>query len=106
MTGAIFIAVEAGILLGVAYMLTQRLWMSMSFHFARNYTQSGVVSGVDADPGLAKDTIAGPALLTGGRFGLEASVIAALFCTTTDIIRVITAVRCSHVVPPVWKRPA
>jgi membrane protease YdiL (CAAX protease family) len=109
LTGAIFIAVEAGILLGAAYMLTRRLWMSMGFHFAWNYTQSGifsgVVSGADADPGLIKDTIAGPALLTGGQFGLEASVIAALFCTTTGVILAIMAVRRGHVVQPFWKRP-
>jgi membrane protease YdiL (CAAX protease family) len=107
MTGAIFIAVEAGILLGAAYMLTQRLWMSMGFHFAWNYTQSGVfsgvVSGADADPGLIKDTIAGPALLTGGQFGLEASVISALFCTTTGVILVIMAVRRGHIVKPFWR---
>jgi uncharacterized protein len=108
-TGAIFISVEAGILLGAAYMLTRRLWMSMGFHFAWNYTQSGVfsgiVSGADADPGLIKDTIAGPALLTGGQFGLEASVVAALFCTTTGVILTIMAVRRGHVVQPFWKRP-
>ena len=109
LTGAIFIAVEAGILLGAAYMLTRRLWMSMGFHAAWNYTQSGIFSGVvsggDADPGLIKDTITGPALLTGGQFGLEASVIAALFCTTTGVILTIMAVRRGHVVQPFWKRP-
>jgi membrane protease YdiL (CAAX protease family) len=106
-TGAIFISVEAGILLGAAYMLTQRLWMSMGFHFAWNYTQSGVfsgvVSGADADPGLIRDTIAGPALLTGGQFGLEASLVAAFFCTTTGVILTIMAVRRGHVVQPFWR---
>lgn len=110
LTGAIFIAVEAGILLGAAYMLTRRLWMSMGFHFAWNYTQSGVfsgiVSGADADPGLFKSAIDGPDLLTGGQFGLEASIIAALLCTTTGVILVIMAVRRGHVVKPFWARPA
>ncbi len=109
MTGAIFIAVEAGILLGAAYMLTRRLWMSIGFHFAWNYTQSaifsGIVSGSDADPGLIKPVIDGPVLLTGGQFGLEASVVAAFFCTSTGIILTILAVRRGHVVPPFWKRP-
>ena len=109
LTGAIFIAVEAGILLGAAYMLTRRLWLSMGFHAAWNYTQSGIfsgiVSGADADPGLIKPVITGPALLTGGQFGLEASVVAAFFCTTTGIILVIMAIRRGHVVPPFWNRP-
>lgn len=43
--GAIFISVEAGILLAAAYMLTRRLWMSMGFHIAWNYTQSGIFYG-------------------------------------------------------------
>jgi uncharacterized protein len=108
MTGAIFIAIEAGILLGAAYMLTRRLWMSMGFHAAWNWTQSavfsGVVSGADSDPGLIKPVIDGPALLTGGQFGLEASIIAALFCTTTGVILTIMAVRRGNIVQPFWKR--
>jgi membrane protease YdiL (CAAX protease family) len=110
LTGAIFISVEAGILLAAAFMLTRRLWMSMGFHFAWNFTQSGIFSGIvsgsDSAPGLIKDTIEGPALLTGGQFGLEASVIAALFCTTTGVILLIMAVRRGHVVQPFWNRPA
>jgi membrane protease YdiL (CAAX protease family) len=108
LTGAIFISVEAGILLAAAYMLTRRLWMSMGFHFAWNFTQSGIFSGIvsgsDSAPGLVKPVIDGPALLTGGQFGLEASVIAALFCTTTGVILVIMAVRRGNLVQPFWKR--
>lgn len=107
--GAIFISVEAGILLAAAYMLTRRLWMSMGFHMAWNYTQSGVFSGIvsgsDTDPGLIKPVIDGPALLTGGTFGVESSVIAFLLCTTTGVILLIMAVRRGHIVPPFWKHP-
>ncbi len=100
--GAIFISVEAGILLAAAFMLTRRLWMSMGFHIAWNYTQSGVFSGIvsggDTDPGLIKPAIDGPALLTGGTFGLESSVIAFLLCTATGVILLIMAVRRGHIV--------
>lgn len=106
--GAIFISAEAGILLAAAYMLTRRLWMSMGFHIAWNYTQSGIfsgtVSGSDADPGLIKPVIDGPALLTGGTFGVESSVIAFLLCTTTGVILLIMAARRGHIVPPFWMR--
>lgn len=106
--GAIFISVEAGILLAAAYMLTRRLWMSMGFHIAWNYTQSGVFSGIvsggDAHPGLIKPVIDGPMLLTGGTFGVESSVIAFLLCTATGVLLLIMAVRRGHIVPPFWKQ--
>lgn len=106
--GALFISVEAGILLAAAYMLTRRLWMSMGFHIAWNYTQSGIFSGVVSGgyalPGLIKPVIDGPPLLTGGAFGIESSVIAFVLCTATGVILLIMASRRGHVVPPFWKR--
>lgn len=108
--GAVFISVEAGILLAAAYMLTRRLWMSMGFHFVWNYTQSGVfsgtVSGGYVEPGLIKPVIDGPTLLTGGAFGLESSIIAFLLCTATGVVLLRMAARRGHVVPPSWKRNA
>jgi len=109
MEGALFIAVEAGILLAAAYMLTRRLWLSIGFHMAWNYTQSaifsGIVSGTDAQQGLIRSTTNGPDWLTGGNFGVESSVLALLLCTTTGIVLSVMAVRRGRVVPPVWKRP-
>ena len=95
-------------LLGAAYMLTRRLWMSIGFHMSWNYTQSGIFSGIvsggDSDPGLIRSTIEGPVALTGGSFGLEASLIAFLLCTTTGVVLLIMAVRRGNVVPPSWQR--
>lgn len=106
--GALFIAVEAGILLAGAVMLTRRLWLGMGFHFSWNYTQSGIFSGivsgnVDA-AGFIKPTIKGPDLLTGGNFGVESSILALIVCTITGITLVVMAVRRGHIVPPLWKR--
>lgn len=107
-TGAIFISVEAGVLLAAAYMLTRRLWLGIGFHISWNYTQSavfsGVVSGSVADPGLFKTVMTGPDLLTGGSFGLEASLIACLLCTTAGTLLVMKAVRRGQVVQPFWSR--
>jgi membrane protease YdiL (CAAX protease family) len=108
--GALFIAVEAGTLLAAAFMLTRRLWLSIGFHMAWNYTQSaifsGIVSGTDAAPGLIRSTVKGPDLLTGGRFGVESSVLALVLCTTTGIVMLVMAARRGKIVPPIWKRPA
>lgn len=107
--GALYIAVEAGILLAAAYMLTRRLWLSIGFHMAWNYTQSaifsGIVSGTEPQEGLFRSTIHGPDWLTGGSFGVEASVLALLLCTTTGIVMLVMATKRAKIVPPVWKRP-
>ena len=107
--GALFIAVEAGILLAGAFMLTRRLWLSIGFHLAWNYTQSaifsGIVSGNEAAAGWIRSTVKGPELLTGGSFGVESSVLALVLCTTTGVVMVVMAARRGKIVPPIWKRP-
>lgn len=108
MTGAIYISIEAGLLLSAAYMVTRRLWICMGFHMGWNFVQegiySGVVSGGPAEPGLLKAVIEGPTLLTGGSFGMEQSIFALVFCTTTGVILLMIAARRRHLVPPIWKR--
>jgi uncharacterized protein len=108
MTGAVFISVEAGLLLAAAYMLTRRLWMSIGFHMAWNYTQSavfgGIVSGGVAEPGLIKPILDGPILLTGGNFGVEASLTAFVLCTTAGVILLVMAKRRGQIMGPFWQR--
>ncbi len=78
--GAVAIMLTAGITLGGAFMLTRRLWLAMGIHFAWNFTQSGVfgsaVSGSQLGEGLLRSTLTGPDWLTGGAFGVEASMAA------------------------------
>jgi uncharacterized protein len=106
--GALYISIEAGLLLAAAYMLTRRLWLSIGFHMAWNYTQSaifsGIVSGTAPAAGLIRSNIKGPEILTGGSFGLESSVIAFLLCTTTGLAMLFMAVRRGNLVPPYWQR--
>lgn len=101
------IAVEAGILLGGAYMLTRSLWAPIGIHAAWNFTQGEIfdvpVSGIDGT-GLVEARLSGPELLSGGTFGLEASVIALVIATGAGIWLVVRAVRAGHVVRPWWVR--
>lgn len=108
--GVLFIAVEAGLLLAAAYMLTGRLWMSMGFHTAWNYTQAAIfpvhVSGAGTSLGLFKASVKGPDLLTGGIYGLEFSLVALVPLTVTGLIILVMAVRRGRMVPPMWMRSA
>jgi membrane protease YdiL (CAAX protease family) len=106
--GAVYITIEAGLLLAAVYLLTRRLWLAMGVHMAWNYTQSAVyssiVSGGVFDPGLLKATIEGPEFLTGGGFGIEASVFALVFCTGAGIVMLAIAHRRGNFLPPPWTR--
>ena len=101
------IAVEAGVLLGGAYMLTRSLWLPMGLHAAWNFTQGEIfdvpVSGID-EHGLVQAKLSGPALLSGGTFGLEASIIALTIATAAGVWLVYLTVRKGWVVQPWWVR--
>jgi membrane protease YdiL (CAAX protease family) len=104
--GAIFVAIEAGILLAAAYMLTRRLWLSIGLHMSWNFAQaavfSGAVSGVEMPPGLMQAVIEGPELMTGGNFGVEASIVACLLCTAAGAVMVMMAARRGLIRSPMW----
>lgn len=108
LAGAIYISIEAGLLLSAAFMVTRRLWICIGFHMGWNFVQegiySGVVSGGPGEPGLLQATIDGPTLWTGGAFGMEQSIFALVFCTTTGVILLLMAIRRGHVIPVIWKR--
>ena len=101
------IAVEAGLLLGGAYMLTRSLWAPIGLHAAWNFTQGYIfdipVSGVPEN-GLTHAKLSGPALLSGGQFGLEASVLALFVAAAAGIWLVALAVRRGELIQPWWVR--
>jgi membrane protease YdiL (CAAX protease family) len=102
---AVGIAFEAGVMLGAAYMLTRSLWLPISLHAAWNFMQGEVfdipVSGNEAD-GLVKAHLAGPPLLTGGGFGLEASLIAIVIATLFGLALLWLAIERGELVRPIW----
>jgi uncharacterized protein len=110
LAGATYIAIEAGLLLAAAYLVTRRLWLAIGYHMLWNYVQSavysGIVSGGVALPGLLKQRTEGPTFFTGGSFGMEQSVFALLLCTAAGIVMLVIAMRRGHLVPAPWQRKA
>lgn len=104
---AFAIAVEAGILLGAAYMLTRRLWLAIGIHAGWNFTQGWVfsipVSGGHAPLGLLITRRVGPDWLTGGEFGLEASAVALVVATIAGVLFLRKAVASGGLKPPMWR---
>ncbi len=105
---SVAIALEAGVLLGGAYMLTRSLWLPIALHAAWNFTQGFIfgvpVSGIDSN-GLVVAKLSGPDWLSGGTFGLEASVIALVLATALGAWMVMQAVKRGLVFGPMWTRP-
>jgi membrane protease YdiL (CAAX protease family) len=103
------IALEAGVLLAAVYMYSRRLWTCIGLHCAWNFAEGGVfgasVSGSKAG-GLLAARFQGPDILTGGKFGPEASVVAVLICLAAGIAFVQLARRRGYVVRPFWRRGA
>jgi membrane protease YdiL (CAAX protease family) len=101
------IAVEAGILLGGAYMLTRSLWLPIGLHaawnFAEGYFFDVPVSGMP-EQGLVTAKLSGPVLLSGGAFGLEGSVIAVVIAGAVGVWFVWMALQRGELVEPSWMR--
>ncbi|MNK32200.1 CAAX amino terminal protease self- immunity [compost metagenome] len=89
------IALEAGVLLGAAFLWRRNLWFAMGLHFAWNAIEGllGIpVSGHSAT-GLFTVKVHGAALLTGGNFGLEGSIVAVVVCLLVSIPMLIGTAR-------------
>lgn len=87
--GAIAIAIEAGLMLGAAYLATGSLWLAIGLHFGWNIATVGifgaVASGAEARDSLITAVTSGPDWLSGGSFGPEGSVIAVLVCSVATV---------------------
>ena len=75
--------------------------MTAAWNFAEGYLFDVPVSG-QPEQGLVTAKLAGPVLLSGGPFGLEASIIAVLVAGAAGIWLVVLAVRRGQVVQPWW----
>jgi membrane protease YdiL (CAAX protease family) len=71
--------VLAGALLSAAYLLRGRLWLPIGLHLAWNFTTTAIFGlsapGSGNAPGYLRTTVAGPDWITGGSFGVEASLV-------------------------------
>jgi membrane protease YdiL (CAAX protease family) len=77
------IAVEAGLLLGMAYVATRSLWLPIGLHFGWNFTEGDLLGCPDSGNivhGIFETTTRGDPLITGGGFGPEASLITPALC--------------------------
>ncbi|GIO56753.1 CPBP family intramembrane glutamic endopeptidase [Paenibacillus cineris] len=89
------IALEAGVLLGSAFLWRRNLWFAIGLHFAWNAIEGLLGIPVSGHPatGLFTVKVNGAALLTGGNFGLETSIVPVVISLLISIPMLIGAAR-------------
>jgi len=101
------IAIEAGFLLAVAFMLTRRIWFAFGLHFGWNFMQAsvfGITTSGHSFDGLITPQLAGPDWLTGGTFGIEASVITLIIGIIVALVLLRMVIADGQKVSPAWHK--
>jgi membrane protease YdiL (CAAX protease family) len=95
------------IMLVGSFILTRRVWLVWGIHMGWNFLQAGVFgmpnSGITFN-GYIKPLINGPTWLTGGAFGIEASVISFLMNVIVGIAILYLAVKYKQTIKTKWNR--
>ncbi len=95
------IALEAGVLLAAAFLWRRNIWFVVGLHFAWNTTEQllGIPVSGHTPEALFTADVHGSALLTGGSFGLEASVVPVLIGVALAAAMLVRAHRSGHIKP-------
>jgi len=105
---ALTIALTGGLILGLAYVATRRLWLAVGLHFGVNAAQGALlglpVSG-GGTRGLFVTNVTGSDVLTGGRFGVESSLTVLVVGLGVSFLLARRVQRSGQVLPPLWARP-
>jgi membrane protease YdiL (CAAX protease family) len=76
---ALEVAFNGGMIMGLLYMITGRIWMSVGMHIGWDFTEESLL-GVNSKSGLLLSTpVSGHSdILTGGSYGPDASILAGI----------------------------
>ncbi|WP_417358957.1 CPBP family intramembrane glutamic endopeptidase [Galbibacter sp.] len=101
------LAIQAGLLLGAAYIYSRNLWFPIAIHFAWNFTQTAIyganVSGNALSKTLITSRISGSEWFTGGQFGPEGSIQATVFGLLASVFLLFLSHKKGNIVKPYWK---
>ncbi|MBI3139058.1 MAG: CPBP family intramembrane metalloprotease [Sphingobacteriales bacterium] len=108
LSAAIGLAIQAGLLLAVAYIYARNLWFPIAIHFAWNFMETGIygatVSGNTIDKTLVTSNIRGAEWFTGGAFGPEGSLQATVFCLAATVVLMALSIKQKKMIRPAWRK--
>jgi uncharacterized protein len=99
------VGIEGGMMLAAVYFATRSLWWTMGVHVAWNFTQTSIFGIADSGHpgrGFLLSELSGPEWLTGGEFGVEASLISVVVCVAVAVVFLVRAYRAGRFVAPIW----
>ena len=100
------IACSAGILLAAAYVVTRRLWLPIGLHVGWNFAEGGIfgiaVSGGETR-GVFESRLGDRVLISGGSFGVEASVVVVALGLVCGGLLLFLAARRGRLLRPKWR---
>lgn len=109
LVGALAIALTAGVVAGLIYILTRSLWLIIALHLGWNYFEATVfgnsTSGKSVESVL-HSSLVGPTVWTGGAFGPEAGLLVVIVSLAIAIPLLIVAIRGKKYITPRWMQPA
>lgn len=100
-------ASSAGILLGILYTISGRLWYPISLHIGWNFFQYFLglpVSGNEDFEYYMEATREGQEWFVGGGFGIENSIITILLVLGISVFLIIRSRKMGRIIRPYWKR--
>lgn len=108
LVSALCVSIEAGVLLGAAFMYSRNLWFPIAIHFAWNFMQScifgAITSGNEKEESLLVTKIEGSVWITGGEFGPEGSFQAIIFCSIASVLLLFLCHKENKIVKPYWQK--
>jgi membrane protease YdiL (CAAX protease family) len=103
---SVSIALTAGVILAMLYVITRQLWIPIGLHIGWNFTLGGIygapVSGGEPG-GILNATFPGPDWITGGAFGPEASVITVVVFLVFGLFLIRQSVMENSWIKPLWR---
>ncbi|MDF7663429.1 CPBP family intramembrane metalloprotease [Bifidobacterium sp. ESL0763] len=106
--GGVAIAIEDGILAAALYFVTRSLWVCIGQHIMWNIAEGpifgSVVSGNGRQDSWLVSRWSGPDIMTGGNFGLEASIVPVVLMGIAGVALLVYAQRKGLLVRPSWTR--
>jgi membrane protease YdiL (CAAX protease family) len=85
---AVFTILTFSFATSIMYNYTKRLWLPFAFHLGWNFAlpfYGSNLSGIEDAGSIIKATFKGPVLLIGSQFGIEDSILSAIFLTILSV---------------------